>query len=50
VIEQYEVTTRGIRVNPNLDPRNDIFVAIRKHQERLAKGTTKEQIEQVLDS
>ena len=45
-----QVDDRGRRLNPNLDPRHNIAFAIRKHQERLAKGTTKEQIEAVLDS
>ena len=44
-----QVTTKGIRVNPNLRTQDDVFVQIAAHRAKQAKGTTKQQIEQVLD-
>ena len=45
-----QVNSRGVRLNPNLRPSEDVYQQIRKHKQRVAKGTTKQQIEQVLDN
>lgn len=49
-MERFDVTSKGIRINPNLDPRNDIFHQIAAHKAKQAKGNSKQQINAVLDS
>lgn len=43
-----QVNSRGVRLNPNLRKSEDIYVQIRKHQERIAKGSPKTQIDRIL--
>lgn len=45
-----DVTTKGIRLNPNLRREDDIFVQIAAHRAKQAKGTTKQQIEKLLEN
>lgn len=49
MITNYEVTSKGIRVNPNLRRQDDIFVQIAAHRAKSRK-TTKQHIEDILDS
>lgn len=45
----HDLDPTGARYNTTLPPEQDIHLAIKQHQERLAKGTTAELIEQVLN-
>ena len=45
-----QVTTKGIRLNPNLRREDDVFVQLAAHRAKQAKGNTKQQIEKILDN
>ena len=45
-----QVTTKGIRLNPSLRREDDVFVQLAAHRAKQAKGTTKQQIEKLLEN
>jgi len=45
-----QVNERGVRINPNCKPSEDIYAQIARHKAKQAKGTTKQQIESLLDN
>ena len=45
---QYQIDSRGYRLNPNCKPSENIYAQIAAHKAKQAKGTTKQQIERIL--
>jgi len=45
----YRIDERGYRLNPNVKPRDNVVIAAAEHRARKAKGSIKDQIENVLN-
>ena len=47
--QQYDIDPRGVRINPRCKPSENIYAQIAAHKAKRAKGTTKQQIEKLLN-
>ena len=47
-MSDFQIDSRGVRLNPNCKPSENIYAQVAAHRAKRAKGTTQQQIDSVL--